>query len=231
MLLPFAFFVPSVLYYAFNDNATMQSVEVPKTETVAVDFNQYISVPLASGDIEEENYSLICDDTATLTANGTFTTRVVYYVVGNYNLSGVLNHKFYFKGMPSTPLNGVSAGVKLGAWYNATYSSVFTCTSDNASLQIWIDFTNTSLSYENFTFQLFDLTKMFGSGNEPTMIEFNQMFPNDYYPYTESELMQITYDTGTTEQLVENTSIIDYAWESIWDLPLFKFPKVIVQLV
>ena len=40
MLLPFAFFVPSILYYAFNDNASVQNVEVPKTETIAVDFNQ-----------------------------------------------------------------------------------------------------------------------------------------------------------------------------------------------
>lgn len=34
-----------------------------------------------------------------------------------------------------------------------------------------------------------NLTKMFGSGNEPSTVEeFEAMFPNDYYPYNEGEL-------------------------------------------
>ena len=38
--------------------------------------------------------------------------------------------------------------------------------------------------------QLFDLTRMFGSGNEPsTPEEFETMFPADYYPYNAGELM------------------------------------------
>lgn len=37
--------------------------------------------------------------------------------------------------------------------------------------------------------QLFDLTQMFGEGNEPTIEEFEAMFPNDYYEYNEGELM------------------------------------------
>ncbi len=37
-----------------------------------------------------------------------------------------------------------------------------------------------------------DLTKMFGSGNEPsTPEEFEAMFPNDYYPYNEGTLMSM----------------------------------------
>lgn len=41
-----------------------------------------------------------------------------------------------------------------------------------------------------FTPQLFDLTKMFGAGNEPATIEeFRAMFPADYYPYNPGELM------------------------------------------
>lgn len=35
--------------------------------------------------------------------------------------------------------------------------------------------------------QLFDLTEMFGAGNEPkTVAEFKAKFPNDYYPYSPS---------------------------------------------
>lgn len=40
--------------------------------------------------------------------------------------------------------------------------------------------------------QLFDLTKMFGSGNEPSTVEeFEKMFPLDYYPYNEGTLMSM----------------------------------------
>ena len=38
--------------------------------------------------------------------------------------------------------------------------------------------------------QLFDLTEMFGAGNEPkTVAEFKAKFPNDYYPYSPSCLV------------------------------------------
>ena len=44
-----------------------------------------------------------------------------------------------------------------------------------------------------FTLQLFDLTAMFGSGNEPSTVEeFESMFPNGYYPYNEGELMSMS---------------------------------------
>lgn len=40
--------------------------------------------------------------------------------------------------------------------------------------------------------QLFDLTQMFGSGNEPTTVaQFQAMFPDDYYPYNAGELKSI----------------------------------------
>lgn len=41
------------------------------------------------------------------------------------------------------------------------------------------------------TIQLFDLTKMFGEGNEPTIEEFEAMFPNDYYEYEKGRLINI----------------------------------------
>lgn len=50
-----------------------------------------------------------------------------------------------------------------------------------------------------FTLQLFDLTAMFGSGNEPSTVEeFEAMFPNDYYPYNAGEIVN-----AGTEEVVE----------------------------
>jgi hypothetical protein len=41
--------------------------------------------------------------------------------------------------------------------------------------------------------QVYDLTKMFGYGNEPsTTQEFKAMFPNDYYAYNEGELISMS---------------------------------------
>lgn len=38
---------------------------------------------------------------------------------------------------------------------------------------------------------LYDLTMMFGEGNEPTEEEFFKLFPNHYYPYNTGELMSL----------------------------------------
>lgn len=41
---------------------------------------------------------------------------------------------------------------------------------------------------------IFDLTKMFGAGNEPTIEEFEDMFPADYYPYSEPTIISSQTD-------------------------------------
>lgn len=54
-----------------------------------------------------------------------------------------------------------------------------------------------------FTLQLFDLTLMFGSGNEPSTVEeFEKMFPADYYPYNAGEIVS----AGVTEVAVGDST-------------------------
>lgn len=51
--------------------------------------------------------------------------------------------------------------------------------------------------------QIFDLTTMFGAGNEPSTVEeFEKMFPADYYPYAASEIVS----AGVTEVAVGETA-------------------------
>lgn len=51
--------------------------------------------------------------------------------------------------------------------------------------------------------QIFDLTAMFGSGNEPSTVkEFEKMFPADYYPYCAGEVVS----AGVTEVAVGDTA-------------------------
>ena len=48
-------------------------------------------------------------------------------------------------------------------------------------------------------YEIFDLTQMFGIGNEPTSVEeFEAMFPNDYYQYNAGEIV-----SAGTESVVE----------------------------
>lgn len=62
-----------------------------------------------------------------------------------------------------------------------------------------------NVSYFDGCINFIDLTKMFGSGNEPsTTEEFEAMFPNDYYPYNEGELMSMSVNNVD----VENANLI-----------------------
>lgn len=76
---------------------------------------------------------------------------------------------------------------------NTNYSRIVEITGSvgtNVANFRLIQDSNTS-GYSTFqlkNFQLFDLTQMFGSGNEPTTVaEFREMYPNDYYDYTLSQ--------------------------------------------
>ena len=47
-----------------------------------------------------------------------------------------------------------------------------------------------TMQYKAGSFQVFDLTQMFGAGNEPTTVEeFETMFPVESYPYNHGELL------------------------------------------
>jgi hypothetical protein len=60
----------------------------------------------------------------------------------------------------------------------------------------------TAGTYE-FTLQLYDLTAMFGIGNEPASVEeFEKIFPADYYPYADGEIGS----AGVTEVAVGDTA-------------------------
>lgn len=61
--------------------------------------------------------------------------------------------------------------------------------------------------------QLFDLTQMLGSGNEPSTVEeFEAMFPADYYPYNEGELLSM----GVNEVVEQGKNLLNYdAWKGL----------------
>ena len=77
-------------------------------------------------------------------------------------------------------------------------ADILICNEDNANNNIPIYPTEKDSGfsvgdwYSMRDFKLFDLTQMFGAGNEPsTPEEFEAMFPEDYYPYNECTLMSM----------------------------------------
>lgn len=94
---------------------------------------------------------------------------------------------FYGEGMKETLSKDTDAEtvikkvlIATDSGINNLYFNRYTVTSEN-------------VSYFDGSINLIDLTKMFGSGNEPTTPEeFEAMLPNDYYPYNEGELMSMS---------------------------------------
>lgn len=64
---------------------------------------------------------------------------------------------------------------------------------------------------QTVTPQLYDLTAMFGSGNEPASVEeFEKMFPTDYYPYNTGEVV-----SAGTESIIEQGANLYYGTDML----------------
>ena len=116
-----------------------------------------------------------------ITANAFFELTTHYIAAKNGHkycvLSGANNEDGYFY---------VDILNENGAWIAEVVNNVYTVSNDNCSLRPKI-FASASNPFGDKTYkpQIFDLTEMFGAGNEPTTVEeFREKFPNDLYPYS-----------------------------------------------
>lgn len=103
------------------------------------------------------------------------------YLFSNKFVSG---HKYllkadkYFGENYGFAINGVSVPLKKAIIINYPFNPII--------------FVKDKVTVDNVTMRMniFDLTQMFGAGNEPSTPEkFEAMFPADYYPYNAGELM------------------------------------------
>ena len=117
----------------------------------------------------------------------------------------VEGHKIYFVADASA-----TASVNLGVLWGASMQSrimlsateqrvnfIATVGSGNTNLNLsFSGATNNKVRLSNV--QLFDLTLMFGEGNEPTTVdEFKALFPKDYYAYNTGEETTVSAVNGT----------------------------------
>lgn len=117
-------------------------------------------------------------------------------VYASYNI--VKDHKYLLLGC-----EGSNASETIRIWLDSTkafplgarlYHRVITKALDNETLSSYMFqvFKNNTASAITWKPQFFDLTKMFGEGNEPTTPEeFEAVFSEEYYPYNEGTLMSM----------------------------------------
>jgi hypothetical protein len=92
--------------------------------------------------------------------------------------------------------------------YTTTENGIYTLSSGvgNPPPLYFRAFAGATAGTYKFTLQLFDLTQMFGAGNEPKNVEeFEKMFPNDYYPYNAGEIVS----AGVTEVVEQGKNLFD----------------------
>lgn len=121
----------------------------------------------------------------TITVNGTSTELVGFYL---QDINFIENHTYLLIGCPSggsTSTYVLDTGADIGNDRgNGTISKPRLIGNRYFSIYVYANTTCNNLVFKP---QLFDLTEMFGAGNEPkTVAEFKAKFPNDYYPYSPS---------------------------------------------
>ena len=154
-------------------------------------------LPMYKGRYKVSNYCQLLDKSkypATQTINGvTFTNNGDGSITANGTATAEANfalstfrtlaaHKYLLIGSPA---NGSNAIYYLGGNHTRDLGAGIIASGGNASNYVCCvakDYTANSLVFKP---QLFDLTEMYGAGNEPTTVEeFRQKFPNDLYPYS-----------------------------------------------
>lgn len=163
-------------------------------------------------------------------ASGSVTTTRQWQQIGAENTSLVFGHKYLVSFLARYTEGNTNTGsvrFKMGHPQYIEFSFLFNPTTDLALYQtigtlqaeaptqtlrsyfLKITSNTETLAFEWKDLQIFDLTKMFAAGNEPTTpAEFWQYFDNKYYPYNAGEIQPlylqsrkaVTYYTATTKQ-------------------------------
>lgn len=134
------------------------------------------------------NVSFESTDGKTWTVNGlTSYTGVgrVFFQISDNAILLTKGHYYLLRGMTKDFLDGTAVSIN-DVSTGLIDGKIFQRTADTGYEFFYIA-VGPNVTYENEIFkpQLFDLTEMYGAGNEPkTVAEFKQKFPDELYPYS-----------------------------------------------
>lgn len=217
LILPILVFLPNCLYYGFNEHAVVNAETKEVYEEKHINFNQLLNLkntnPRDNGLTWETNEEGLTEISGT--SNNTFSRLFL-----SNNFSSLVGHKIYLRST-STAFTPYLYLYDNAQTITANVITTLTSTGVNSQLRFYTTNGNT---YDYLTyFNIFDLTQMFGAGNEPTKQEFDTWLPNNYYEYTLNEPMTLTIDTGETKNFTDIASNITNAWQDTWDTPMLQW--------
>lgn len=230
LLLPFFVFMPTAFYYGFNEHATevqggrnqitlKQEIENGKP---ILEQGQYsMIVPTWTLDncyIEDgEPYYIATDggDNPTLnikTSNLEWTQNDKLYFCSTFQIDEQVNYNVEL----FINQNKV-ANIEWSSTNEYKYNNIITMSYSDYSTSI--DLTLEDSAYITIkNIQLFNLTQIFGSGNEPSAEDFANIIGDNYYEYGQ----EYTITLNSNWSITDNMSL---AWETTWKTPLFNWTE------
>lgn len=166
-------------------------------------WNQMVPTPYASQAGERGGVQFNVSDDYVVTADGVTTSGNNFYF---YNTLTLINgHKYLLTGIDTLVSEGTykaslrlydTEATKIITHIENGVNYIFTSDGNYSHVLLYLNWGAADIT---LTFkarpQLFDLTLMFGAGNEPTTVaEFEALFPKPYYPYSEPTLLSVNME-------------------------------------
>ena len=180
--------------FTYRESPAIQDglARIDKIKGNTLVWNQLVGNIKATQTVNGVTYTNNSDGSISISGTASATSL---FDVTSANINIVNGHKYLYKGAIGGSANcrmdlRASNGTVLGGTELTGTDIIFTAT-ETVSAKVVIRVGNgTTVNNIKFIPQLFDLTKMFGAGNEPaTVEEFALLFPLSYYDYNAGSLL------------------------------------------
>ena len=166
----------------------------------------------ASGSAETKNGVTFTLANGSAQISGTATANTYKSITGSFPLTE--NHVYLFKGSLNVTDCYAYVNTTIPGGNGITGNGVIKTAPATVSTNITVYIASGTVINTSVIPQVFDLTAMFGSGNEPqTVAEFERMFPADYYPYDAGSLLSVNVSgvesAGATREIPAATYFPD----------------------
>ena len=154
-----------------------------------VRWNQLVSVPMSEGETQR-GITFTPNADGTVALSGT-STQTIYKNLGSKSVAG---HTYLVRkgGTLATDANLALYNDGGGITVNSQESAIATA---NVEKSFFFRVASGATVDGTVLPQIFDLTAMFGAGNEPaTVAEFEALYPADYYPYDAGSLLPVNME-------------------------------------